>query len=175
MHKIARLGGLLLVWLVYSLPAQTAWAQTAAYAGFKLSYFELTDPALTGQRFDDPDNAGLLLGYAWQYPFDHLGGEAELTRTFVKGSLDGQPSSADTYGAYLVYRTRESARINSGPYLKFKAGAFHYRAEIGDSKESDTTGAVGIGFGVNMYLVRFELEILAPQKDVGFVSLNIVF
>lgn len=145
------------------------------YAAFKLSYFELEGSDLKNKDTDAPDNTGLLVGFESKFEQGYMGIETEFTRTFVTGTFDGQETDVDTVGLFLVYRTLGPATFRSGPYLKLKSGFFHYRAVVGDEPSSDTTGAIGIGFGINMEIVRFELEIIAPNKDIGFVSMHILF
>lgn len=172
--------GLLLVLLlsVFLLTdIQAADADTRLYTGIKLSYFELADSRIEDEAFDDPDNVGLQIGVEKSKAWGYIGAEAEFTRTFLKGIYEGREVSADTYGLFLLLRTRESMRGNRiGPYFKIKAGPLFYHVrEEGEASETEASAAAGFAFGVNMRLVRFELEILAPQKDFGFVSLNIVF
>lgn len=155
------------------LPVAAASSDT--YVGLKLSYFELVSTEFEESPFDDPDNVGLLYGVEKTFDYGYYGGEAEFSRTFVAGSFNGQETRVDTLGLFFVYRSRESSRGQIGPYLKLKAGPFYYRAKVGGLITQETTAAIGIGFGVNMSLVRFELEILSPEDDVGFVSMNIIF
>ena len=155
----------------------SARAERHHYAGIKLSYFELADSRVSDEDFDDPDNVGLQLGMEQTTSLGNFGAEAEFTRTFVEGTFEGHEVSVDTYGLFVLWRTRESLRgYRIGPYFKFKAGPFFYHVrEEGAEAETEVSAAVGFGFGINMRVVRFELEILAPEKDIGFVSLNIVF
>lgn len=161
--------------LLTGFPLAQVAASNDSYFGLKLSYFELVSPDIEESPFDDPDNVGLLLGYEKTFDYGYYGGEAEISRTFVTGTFSGQEVTVDTLGLFVVYRSRESSRGQNGPYLKLKAGPFYYRANTGGMSTQETTAAVGLGFGVNMSLVRFELEILAPEDDVGFVSMNILF
>lgn len=157
------------------LPVATARASNDSYIGIKLSYFELRSTELEDTPFDDPDNVGLLYGYEQTFDYGYYGGEAEISRTFIAGTFNDQQTRVDTLGLFAVYRSRESSRGQNGPYIKLKAGPFFYRAKVGGAITEETTTAVGIGFGINMSLVRFELEILAPEHDIGFVSMNILF
>lgn len=145
------------------------------YAGFKLSYFEIEESDLKKRDSDDPDNTGFLIGFESKFEQGYMGIETEFTRTFVSGTFDGQETGVDTVGVFLVYRTLGPATFRSGPYLKLKSGLFHYDTIVGDKPGSDMTGAIGIGFGINMKIVRFELDIIAPYRDVGFVSMHILF
>lgn len=145
------------------------------YGGLKVAYFKPELAAEDRAQFDGPDNVGFLLGYEKRYPFGYGGAELGYSTSFLDGAIGDGPISADTIGAYAVYRTIESTRVHTGPYFKFKAGVYHYDAVVGNTKPSLTTGAFGLGFGINMYVVRFELEILVPEKDLQFVSFHILF
>ncbi|MDO6462088.1 hypothetical protein Q4485_15355 [Granulosicoccaceae sp. 1_MG-2023] len=145
------------------------------YGGLKVAYFDPEMDKLDEQNFDGPDNAGFVLGYERRYEAGYGGAELTYSTSFLDGSIDSGPVSANTFGVFAVYRTIESRRVHTGPYLKLKAGAYHYDAEIGDQSESASTAAFGIGFGINMYVVRFELELLVPEKDLQYVSFHILF
>jgi hypothetical protein len=166
----------LMIALALLLPVSLHASEPNTYVALKLSYFELEDADIDESNFDDPDNVGLTVGLEKATDLGYIGLEAEATRTFLDGSYEGESVSVDTYGIYAVYRTRESSRVDTGPYIKVKAGPFHYRAHFDRTPdESATTGAFGIGVGINMAVVRFELEIIAPEKDIGLISLNLVF
>lgn len=168
--------GLITAWVLMTSSAVSAESRPDGfYGGLKVAYFMPELTAAERETFDGPDNAGLVLGYEKRYPLGYGGAELGYSTSFLDGTIDNGPISADTIGAYAVYRTIESTRVHTGPYFKFKAGVYHYDAVVGDDKPSLTTGAFGLGFGINMYVVRFELEILVPEKDLQFVSFHILF
>ena len=176
--RSALLSGALLLSALSAVGSPAALADNRAdgfYGGLKVAYFDPEIRELDAQHFDGPDNVGVLLGHERRYRYGYGGAELDFTTTYLDGSVDAGPVSADTLGAFVVYRTIESRRVHTGPYFKFKAGAYHYDAEVGDLTKSLTTGAFGVGFGINMYVVRFELELLIPEKDLNFVSFHILF
>ena len=67
--------------LMTGLMFSTAQLQASdLYYGFKLAYFEMDKIVV-----DDPDNAGLVIGYEWDNDYGSLGLEGEFTTTFEAG------------------------------------------------------------------------------------------
>lgn len=176
MFRFTKVIGLALI-VSLLIPGYTLASEFDTYLGIKLSYFDPESSEFdNSEDFDDPDNVGLVYGIEKPFNYGYWGGEIDFTRTFVTGTFEGQETDVDTYALYFSYRTKESSRGQTGPYFKFKGGPFCYHLQVdGVEDETVVTAAVGFGVGINMNLVRFELEILAPDKDIGFVSLNIVF
>ncbi len=176
MLRFTKIIGLALI-IYFLIPGYTLASEFDTYLGIKLSYFDPESSEFDNSaEFDDPDNVGLMIGLEKSFDYGYWGGEIDFTRTFVTGAFEGMEIDVDTYALYLSYRTKESSRGQTGPYFKFKGGPFRYHVKVnGGENESVVTAAVGFGVGINMNLVRFELEILAPEKDIGFISLNIVF
>jgi hypothetical protein len=139
--------------------------------GFKLAYFEADED----QGVDDPDNAGLTIGYDWSVKYGSLGVEAELTSTFEEGDFAGEDVEVDSGGVYATYRTRGPHKAGIGPYLKFKAGAAYTDVTLGSDAEDETNASVGIGVGFNMVAVQFELDYTTLTDDIDMVSLAVRF
>lgn len=166
MHRLS-LFLLILIFLVF-VPAQAradGW-----YFGGKLVYFEMDIPGI-----DDPDNSGLVLSYDWDFNYGMLGIEGEFTSTFEDGDLGAQKVELDTAGLYGVYRTRGLNRKGIGPYFKFKAGAAYTDLTIGNTSQDDTSFSAGLGFGLNMRVVSFELEYTIIADDIDMVNLYVRF
>ncbi len=148
--------------------------------GFKLAYFDFDDVDI-----DDPDNAGILIGYDWDVKYGSIGIEADYTTDFLEGEYLGQDVEADTAGLYAVYRTRGPATKGIGPYLKLKVGAAYNEFTVGTVSEDDTNFSAGIGLGLNMHAVSFELEFttlgeldyanFGQEDDVNLISLTVRF
>ena len=137
--------------------------------GFKLAYFEVDIP-----NTDDPDNAGLLVGYDWVKDYGLVGIEGDFTTTFEDGSLAGQPVSVDTAGIFATYRTRGFAVDALGFYLKLKGGVIYYDLSIGSTSTDETEASFGVGAGVNMGFVSFEID-LTTVEDAEMVNFMIIF
>jgi len=166
---------ILLCGLVTAAPQ--AYAGEWAF-GAKLAYFDFDDVDI-----DDPDNAGVLIGYDWDVKYGSIGIEADYTADFVEGKLAGQDVEAETGGLYAVYRTRGPATKGIGPYLKFKVGAAYNEFTVGKVSEDDTNFSAGIGLGINMHAVSFELELTTLgeleyasfEDDVNLISFTVRF
>lgn len=119
--------------------------------------------------FDDPTNAGVLVGHEWGLVAGDLGIEAELTQTIDDGRFAGQDVQVDTRGLYAAFRT-------AGPvYLIGKAGLVRNEVEIGTASESDTGTAFGAGVGFSIGVAQFELEFTRIDEDIDFLSLGLRF
>ena len=140
------------------------------YYGFKLAYFNMDTYAV-----DDPDNVGLVIGYDWDNDYGSLGLEGEFTTTFEDGKSATENIGLDTAGIYGVYRTRKAANRSMGPYLKLKAGAAYTDITRGNISEDDSSFSAGIGLGINMAAVSFELEYTTIGDDIDMVNLLVRF
>ena len=166
MHRLS-LFLLMLIGLVFA----TAQAQAGEwYFGGKLVYFEIDIAGI-----DDPDNAGLVASYDWDINYGSVGIEGEYTTTFEDGTLGAQKVELDTAGIYGVFRTRGPAAKGMGPYLKLKAGAAYSDFTIGNISQDDTNFSAGLGLGVNMAVVSFELEYTMMGDDIDMVSFLVRF
>jgi hypothetical protein len=138
--------------------------------GFKLAYIE-------PDEFDvsSSDNAGLVLGYDWVQSYGVVGVESDFTTSFIDGSINGQDFSIDTLGVHATYKTIGPSK-GLGVYLKLKAGAMYYDIDAtnGPQSKNDIQASVGLGVGINMGYVAFELD-YTTIKDVEMVSLAILF
>ncbi len=103
------------------------------------------------------------------------GVEGEFTTTFEDGAFAAQKVQLDTAGLYGVYRTRGPGTNRIGPYLKLKAGVAYADLNIGDTATDDTNFSAGIGLGLNMSAVAFELEYTVINDDIDMVSLLVRF
>jgi len=160
-----------IIFLVAVFTFITAQAQAGEWTyGFKLAYFELDESAV-----DDPDNAGLMLGYSWPNEYGSFGVEGEFTSTFEDGSSGVQDVQMDTAGIYGVYRTKGISSKGMGPYFKLKAGAAYSDLTIGNVSEDDSNFSVGLGLGLNMHVVAFELEYTNIGDDLDMLNLLVRF
>ena len=158
----------LIGWVIVPPQAQ---ADEGGWAfGAKLAYFETDEDGV-----DDPDNAGLLIGYDWPVKYGLLGVEAEFTSTFEDGRFAGQDVDVDTAGIYAAFRTRGRLAQGVGLYLKGKAGAAYTDVGLGSESDDSTDASVGVGIGVNMLLVSFEMEYTILESDIDMVSLLVRF
>jgi len=159
------------IMLITGLMFSTAQLQADdLYYGFKLAYFDMDTIAE-----DDPDNVGLVIGYEWDKDYGSLGLEGEFTTTFEDGKSATENIELDTAGIYGVYRTRRATNRRMGPYLKLKAGAAYTDITIGNISEDDSSFSAGIGVGVNMTAVLFELEYTSIGDDIDMINLLIRF
>ncbi len=158
----------LMLGLSSSLMTLPAHADEWIY-GFKVSYFEPDIP-----NVDDPDNAGLLIGYDWRKDYGILGIEGDFTSTFEDGSLAGQDVSVDTLGIYGTYKTLGASAQGLGFYVKLKGGVIYYDVSAGAASTDDTEASFGLGVGVNMGLVSFEIE-YATIEDGEIVNFMVLF
>jgi hypothetical protein len=140
------------------------------YYGGKLVYFEVDVAGI-----DDPDNAGIVVGHEWDVKYGAIGVEGEYTTTFEDGKLGAQDIDFDTAGIYAVYKTHEPGIQGIGPYLKLKAGAAYNDLTVGTLSEDDTNFAAGIGLGLNMATVAFELEFTVIDDDIDMISFFVRF
>lgn len=157
--------------LMTGLMFSTAQLQAGdLYYGFKLAYFNMDTIAV-----DDPDNAGLVIGYDWDNNYGSLGLEGEFTTTFEDGKSATENVELDTAGIYGVYRTRKAGTRTMGPYLKLKAGAAYTDITLGNISEDGSSFSAGIGMGINMTAVSFELEYTKIADDIDMVNLLVRF
>ena len=87
--------------------------------GGKLAYFE-ADVA----NADDPDNAGLVLGYDWSKKYGILGIQGDVTTTFEDGSVNGETISVDTLGVFATYKTKGLSEQNLSLNHRMPANQF---------------------------------------------------
>jgi outer membrane immunogenic protein len=140
------------------------------FYGLKLVYFESDLPDA-----DNPDNAGLILGYDWAKDYGTIGIEGDLTSTYEDGTFAGEDLSMDTLGIYATYKTRKSGKRGIGFYLKAKAGVAYYDVSGADPlNKDDTVGAAGLGVGVDMGALSFELE-YSTLDDFDMVNFQVRF
>ena len=130
---------------------------------------------IDGASFDDPVNAGVLIGKEWGVVAGDIGVQAEFTTTINDGTFVGGPYpyvhdvSIDTLAVYGAFRT-------AGPvYLIAKAGVLREEVDIGGISESDSGLAGGIGIGFSIGVAQLELEYTQIEQDVGYASLGVRF
>lgn len=139
------------------------------YYGFKLAYFE-TDL----NNVDDPDNAGLIVGYDWVNNYGSVGIEGDISSTFEDGTFAGEEVSVDTAGLFATYRTRGFSVDALGFYLKLKGGVTYYDLSIGSTNTDETEASFGLGAGINMGAVTFELD-FTKVKDSEMINFMVLF
>lgn len=137
--------------------------------GFKLVYFEADIP-----NIDDPDNAGLVVGYDWTKDYGLVGIEGDFSSTFEDGVLAGQDVSVDTAGLYATYKTRGFSGQGLGYYLKLKGGVAYYDLSVGSTNTDELDASFGLGVGFNMGLVSFELD-YTTIEDSEMVNFTVLF
>jgi hypothetical protein len=138
--------------------------------GFKLVYFESDLPDA-----DNPDNAGLILGYDWIKDYGTLGIEGNFTSTYEDGIFAGDALTTDTLGVHATYKTKTSAEKGLGFYLKLKGGVVYYDVSGNDPLNTDDTkGSVGLGVGVDMGKISLEWE-YTTVDDFDMISLAVMF
>lgn len=139
--------------------------------GVKLAYFEVDADGV-----DDPDNVGLVVNYDWVQDYGVVGIEGDVTGTFEDGTVGGEDVSVDTLGVHATYKTLGPSGQGLGAYLKVKAGVLYYDIDAGASPatEDKVEASFGVGVGVNMGHVAFELE-LVTIRDGEMVSFAILF
>ena len=137
--------------------------------GFKLAYFEPDETDVSSA-----DNAGIVLGYDWVQSYGVVGIESDFTTSFIDGSINDQDFSVNTLAAFATYKTIGPSK-GLGAYLKLKAGAMYYDIDAnGTQSKSELEPAFGVGAGMNMGVVSFELD-YTITKDVEMVCLTILF
>lgn len=157
--------------IIFGCVSVTATVQAEGwYFGGKLAYFELDIP-----NVDDPDNAGLVVGYDWLKNYGIIGIEGEFTTTFEEGNLADQKIEMDTAGVYATYKSSGHASKGMGIYFKVKAGAAYHDLSIGATSKDDTNFSGGVGVGLNMAAVSFELEYTILDSDIDMISLLVRF
>lgn len=128
---------------------------------------------IDGASFDDPVNAGVLIGKEWGVVAGDIGVQAEFTTTIEDGTLVAfpyaYPVSIDTQAVYAAFRT-------AGPvYVIAKAGVLREEVDIGGLSESDSGLAGGVGIGFSVGVAQLELEYTLVEEDVAYASLGIRF
>ncbi len=137
--------------------------------GFKLAYFEPDEI-----ESSSTDNAGIVLGYDWVQSYGVVGIESDFTTSFLDGSLNGQDVSVDTLGIHATYKTIGPNK-GLGVYLKLKAGAMYYDLDTkGPQSKDDIEASFGLGVGMNMGAVAFEIEV-TKIENAEMVSLTVLF
>ena len=119
---------------------------------------------------DDPTNAGVAVGYEFGVGLGDLGFEGEFTTTVKDGKIGGKNLNIDTVGAYATYRSPGIV------YLKGRVGYVGWDAAqtLGDSAD-DTSASFGLGLGLSLKVVKFELEYTQIDDNIDFISLGILF
>jgi len=157
--------------LLISLSASSGSLQASEWHyGFELAYFKLNTESV-----DDPDNMGLLLGYSWDIDYGSVAIEGELTSTFEDGLAGSKNTSVDTAGIYGIYRTRNMNQKDMGPYFKLKAGTAYTDLTIANANKTNTKLSGGLGFGINMISVAFELDYTRINDDLDMFNLLVLF
>ncbi|MDT3706062.1 MAG: hypothetical protein ROZ09_04495 [Thiobacillus sp.] len=130
---------------------------------------------IDGASYDDPVNAGVLIGKEWGVVAGDIGVQAEFTTTINDGTYIGFPPpyvhdvTIDTLALYGVFRT-------AGPiYLIAKAGVLHEEVEVGPASADDTGLAAGVGVGFSIGVAQLELEYTQIEEDVGYLSVGVRF
>lgn len=130
---------------------------------------------IDGASYDDPVNAGVLIGKEWGVVAGDIGVQAEFTTTINEGTYVGFPYpyvhdvSISTQAVYGAFRT-------AGPvYLIAKAGVLREEVEVGPFSEDDTGLAGGVGIGFSLGVAQIELEYTQIEQDVGYASLGVRF
>ena len=128
---------------------------------------------IDGASFDDPVNAGVMIGHEWGVVAGDIGVQAEFTTTIEEGTLVAFPYAfpvnIDTQALYAAFRT-------AGPvYLIAKAGVLREEVDIGGFSESDSGLAGGVGVGFSVGVAQLELEYTVVEEDVAYASLGIRF
>ena len=137
--------------------------------GFRLVYFEADIPNL-----DDPDNAGVVVGYDWVQDYGIVGIEGDISSTFEDGVLAAQDVSVDTAGVYATYKTIGFSEQGLGFYLKLKGGVTYYDLSIGSTATDEFDSSFGLGVGVNMGYASFELD-FTTVEDAEMVNFTVLF
>ncbi len=128
---------------------------------------------IDGASFDDPVNAGVVIGKEWGVVAGDIGVQAEFTTTVNEGSFvyfpDVYDVSINTQALYAAFRT-------AGPvYLIAKAGVLREEVDIGGFSESDSGLSGGIGVGFSLGIAQLELEYTVVEEDVAYASLGVRF
>ncbi len=119
---------------------------------------------------DDPLNAGVAIGYELGLGIGDLGFEGEFTTTTKEGEEGTQKLKIDTGGAYVTYRSPGIV------YLKGRAGYVGWDADFNvEGKDDGTSASYGLGLGVNLTVIKIELEYTQIDDDIDFISLGIQF
>lgn len=137
--------------------------------GFRLAYFEAAKPGV-----DDPDNVGVVAGYDWAKDYGLVGIEADISSSFEDGVLAGEAVAVDTAGVYATYKTRGFSGRGLGTYLKLKAGIVYYDLSIGSTSEDEVKASYGLGAGVNMGAVSFEID-FSSLENSEMVNFSVLF
>ena len=119
---------------------------------------------------EDPTNAGVTIGYEFGLGLGDLGFEGEFTTTVKDGKIGGENLKIDTVGGYATYRSPGFI------YLKGRVGyvAWDAAQTLGES-DKDSSGSYGLGLGVSLKVVKFELEYARIDDQIDFISLGILF
>ena len=162
------------LWLVVALigwiVAPTwAHAEEGWYFGGKLAYFETDEDDV----LDDPDNAGLMVGYDWGTRYGLVGVEGDFTTTFLEGDFQGEEVEADTAGLFATFKTRGLSARGIGIYLKVKAGAVYSDVTRDSGSDDETNASAGLGIGVNLLTFSFEFEYTILRDNVDMLSLGV--
>jgi hypothetical protein len=130
---------------------------------------------LDGASYDDPVNAGVLIGKEWGVVAGDIGVQAEFTTTIEDGTYVGLPApyvhdvSVNTQAVYGAFRT-------AGPvYLIAKAGVLRKELEVGSASTTDNGLAGGVGVGFSVGVAQLELEYTVVDQDTSYASLGVRF
>jgi outer membrane immunogenic protein len=119
--------------------------------------------------FDDPTNAGVLIGNEWGLVAGDLGVEAEFTTSIDDGSFWGNDVNVNTQAVYGAFRT-------AGPvYVIGKVGLLREEVEIGSISETDTGMSAGVGVGFSVGLAQLELQYTVVEEDISYLSVGVRF
>jgi outer membrane immunogenic protein len=128
-----------------------------------------------GASYDDPVNAGVLIGKEWGVVAGDIGVQAEFTTTINEGTYLSFTApyihdvSINTQAIYGAFRT-------AGPiYVIGKLGLLRHEIEVGPYSESDSGLAGGVGIGFSVGVAQLELEYTQVEEDVGYLSLGVRF
>jgi len=119
--------------------------------------------------YDDPTNAGVLIGKEWGVVAGDLGVEAEFTTSIDDGSVGGLDVNVNTQAIYGAFRT-------AGPvYVIGKLGLLRIEQEVGPFSDSDTGVSAGIGVGFSVGLAQLELQYTLVEEDISYLSVGVRF
>ena len=143
-----------------------AHAESDLYYGGKLGFmmFDL-------EGYDDPLNAGALVGYTvWR----GISVEGEMTTSLSDGKVDvlgtGFDVAVQTFGMFAAYRSGEET------YFKAKFGYVNEDIETNGVGVDDTDTSFGIGYGWKTSSgPSFEVEYTVVSSDVNYLSFGLLF
>jgi len=130
---------------------------------------------IDGASYDDPVNAGVVIGKEWGVVAGDIGVQAEFTTTANDGTYAGLPApyvydvTVNTQAIYGAFRT-------AGPvYLIAKAGVLRKQLDVGSDSTTDSGLAGGVGIGLSVGVAQLELEYTLVDQDTSYASLGVRF